>query len=104
MKRDFSFYVYMATNCRHTVLYAGVTKNIFQRQFDHEIKTNQQSFTARYNVDKVVYYEFFSDANSAIAREKQIKSGSRQKKIDLINSLNPEWKDLVKENIDDFIK
>lgn len=62
------------------------------RVYEHREKINK-GFTARYNVDKLVYFERFSDINEAIAREKQLKAGSRQKKIDLINKLNPEWKD-----------
>ena len=105
MKRSFCFYVYIATNNRHTVLYTGITNNILQRQFDHEAKTNKNSFTAKYNVSKIVYYEFFSDVRIAIAREKQIKAGSRQRKICLINNLNPEWRDLIKEeDLSKFIK
>ena len=55
------------------------------------------SFTKKYNINKLVYYEIFNDAYNAIAREKQIKTGSRQRKVDLINSMNPEWRDLYKE-------
>jgi len=94
MKREFRFYVYILTNRRHTVLYTGVTNNIWQRQFYHQTKVSSTGFTARYNVDCLVYYETFTNIRTAIAREKQIKAGSRQKKIDLINGLNPEWRDL----------
>jgi putative endonuclease len=92
------YYVYIATNLRHTVLYTGVTNSIFERSFQHKNKINKKSFTARYNVEKVVYYETYTDVHRAIAREKQIKGGSRAKKIILINKLNPEWKDLVEES------
>ena len=88
------YYVYILTNSRHTVLYTGVTNDLQRRVWEHKNKTGS-GFTKRYNVGKLVYYETGDDINIAIAREKQIKAGSRQKKIDLINSLNPEWKDLA---------
>jgi putative endonuclease len=77
------------TNQHHTVMYTGVTNNLHRRVFEH--CSGQSSFTAKYRVTKLVYYEIISDINAAIAREKQIKGGSRQKKIDLIDSFNPEW-------------
>lgn len=88
-------YIYITTNKRNTTLYTGVTDSISRRTFEHKEKINKKSFTSRYNVDKLVYYETFQNIGAAIAREKQIKAGSRQKKIDLINSINPEWKDLT---------
>ncbi|MEL7005310.1 MAG: GIY-YIG nuclease family protein [Bacteroidota bacterium] len=87
-----NYFIYILTNKRHTVLYIGVTNDLRTRVYEHREKINK-GFTARYNVDKLVYFERFSDINEAIAREKQLKAGSRQKKIDLINKLNPEWKD-----------
>jgi putative endonuclease len=95
-------YVYILTNKNNTVLYTGVTSNIRNRIFEHREKINKSSFTCRYNVDKLVYYETFHDIEVAIAREKQIKGGSRAKKIELINSKNPHWKDL-RDEIEDFI-
>ncbi len=89
-----TYQVYILTNKHRTVLYTGVTSNLKLRVEQHKLKTNQKSFTARYNVDELVYYEQFFDIGEAIAREKQIKAGSRQKKLDLINGFNPEWKDL----------
>ncbi len=89
--------VYISTNKIHTVLYTGVTNNILNRDNQHKTKINKKSFTAKYNVNKVVYYETYSNISDAITREKQIKAGSRKKKIDLINSINPNWKDLVHE-------
>jgi putative endonuclease len=87
------YYVYIMTNKHHTVLYTGVTNNLKRRVYEH--KTGQGgSFTSRYNVNKLVYYQVTPDVKSAIAREKQIKAGSRQKKLDLINEMNPEWIDL----------
>ena len=83
--------VYILTNDRHTVLYTGVTSDLPARLFQHRNKLLPE-FTKRYNVSKLVYFECGSDALGAIAREKQIKAGSRQKKIELINALNPEWR------------
>ena len=91
--KDRQYCVYILTNTRHTVLYTGVTNNLQRHILEHKNKTGS-IFTQKYNVNKLVYYEIGDDINVAIAREKQIKGGSRQKKIDLINSLNPEWKDL----------
>ena len=83
------------TNAHHNVLYTGVTNELQRRVLEH--KAGKSGFTKKYNVTKLVYFECGDDINSAIAREKQIKAGSRQKKIDLINSINPEWKDLFDE-------
>ena len=79
--REKYYFVYIATNSRNTVLYTGVTNSIFERGFQHKTKFNEKSFAAKYNIEKVVYYETFRDVYSAIAREKQIKGGSRAKKI-----------------------
>ena len=97
MKRELYPCVYIMTNQYNTVLYTGVTSNIFKRINEHKEKI-VGGFTSRYNVTKLVHYEEFTTMPEAIAREKQIKGGSRKKKIDLINSKNPEWKDLY----DDF--
>ena len=91
------YYVYISTNKIHSVLYTGVTNNLLNRDDQHKIKLNKNSFTAKYNVNKVVYYETYKYVNDAIAREKQIKAGSRQRKIDLIRGINPSWKDLTKD-------
>ena len=82
------------TNSRNTVLYTGVTNNLQKRVSEHKSKT-MKGFTKRYNIDKLVYYESFASINDAIAREKQIKAGSRKKKMDLIVGMNPEFKDLA---------
>ncbi|MGB9755220.1 GIY-YIG nuclease family protein [Roseiflexus castenholzii] len=92
------YYVYIMTNAHNTVLYTGVTNDLARRVYEHKNGIGS-AFTKRYNVHKLVYYEIGNDVNAAIAREKQIKGGSRQKKIDLINRLNPEWKDLYEEII-----
>lgn len=91
------YYVYISTNKINSVLYTGVTNNLLNRDDQHKIKLNKKSFTAKYNVNKVVYYETYKYINDAIAREKQIKAGPRQKKIDLIRSINSGWKDLTKD-------
>jgi putative endonuclease len=87
------FCVYMMTNPRHTVLYTGVSGDLRRRVYQHREKL-LPGFTARYNVTKLVYYEWTEDASAAIAREKQIKAGSRNKKIAMINGFNPDWRDL----------
>jgi len=94
MKRQYC--VYILTNVNHTVLYTGVTNDLKRRVFQHKHKEGGV-FTKRYNVNKLVFYEIGDDIQIAIMREKQIKGGSRQKKIDLINDVNPEWKDLYDE-------
>lgn len=81
------------TNSKHRALYTGVTSDLQARVFQHKEKL-VDGFTSRYNINMLVYYEELADAPSAIAREKQIKGGSRQDKINLINSLNPRWCDL----------
>lgn len=86
-------YVYIATNDKHYVLYTGVTNDIRRRIYEHTQGTGS-TFTKKYMINKLVYFEEYNDINEAIAREKNIKAGSRKKKIDLINTLNPEWKDL----------
>ena len=90
------FYVYILTNKWNRVLYTGVTNDLRRRVFEHREKM-VESFTKKYNVTKLVYYEVFPDALSAITREKQIKAGSRQKKIDMINEFNPLWEDLYEK-------
>ena len=86
--------VYIMTNQHNTVLYVGVTANLIARVQQHKEKTHPNSFTAKYNCDKLVYYNTFSTIEEAILEEKRIKAGSRQKKIDLIKSMNAEWADL----------
>ena len=91
-----NYYVYILTNKNHTVLYTGVTNNVQKRTWEHKEKTHD-GFTKWYSVNILVYCESFGNVKDAIAREKQIKGGSRQKKIDLINSVNKEWRDLYEE-------
>jgi putative endonuclease len=87
------YYIYILTNKNNTVLYTGVTNDLKRRVYEHKTKLHE-GFTKKYNVDKLVYYEVFEDSYNTIAREKQIKGGSRQKKINLINGMNEAWKDL----------
>ena len=87
-------YVYIMTNKNNTVLYTGVTSNLRGRVEKHKTNFYPKSFTAKYNCHKLVYYEKQSSMTAAIKREKQIKSGSRAKKIKLIESINPQWVDL----------
>jgi putative endonuclease len=89
--------IYILTNDRHSVLYTGVTSDLVSRMYKHIHKTYSNSFTKKYNVYKLVYFEIFPTIEEAIAREKQIKAGSRSKKEELINRLNPQWKDLYNE-------
>ena len=90
---DKVYCVYILTNQRNTVLYTGVTGDLASRVYQHREKL-LPGFTNRYNVSKLLYFEAGYDASGAIAREKQIKAGSRQKKIGLIKGFNPEWRDL----------
>ncbi|UFK97108.1 GIY-YIG nuclease family protein [Kaistella faecalis] len=87
-------YIYILTNKNNTTLYVGVTSHLPERIMQHRTKKYPKSFTARYGLQKLVYWESFASITEAIAREKQLKGGSRQKKTDLINGLNPEWNDL----------
>lgn len=87
------YFVYIMTNPGNTVLYTGVTNNLLKRTFQHKEKT-ADGFTKKYNAVKLLYYEIFNDVTKAIARETQIKSYRREKKIDLVNALNPKWEDL----------
>ena len=88
------YYVYILTNRNHTVLYTGVTKDLVRRVYEHKNHMDPNSFTAKYNVTKLVYFEETTDINVAIEREKQIKSWSRNRKTDLIFNMNPTWSDL----------
>jgi putative endonuclease len=96
-------YVYFMTNINNSVIYTGVTSKLRERANEHKIGKYPNSFTARYNCHKLVYFESFISIEEAIAREKQIKAGSRSKKESLINRMNAEWNDLyqqIKEFLD----
>ena len=86
--------VYIMTHKKNGVLYTGISGKLAARVYQHKNKLFD-GFTKRYNVTKLVYYEVYGDPLSAIAREKQIKGGSRKKKLNLIESMNPEWNDLA---------
>lgn len=90
------YYVYIMTNPRDTVLYTGISTDLKRRVYEHK-KKMIDGFTKRYNIKKLVYYEVFEDPENAILREKQIKGGSRKKKIDLINKMNSAWLDLYEK-------
>ncbi len=93
-----SFYVYILSSNNNNVLYVGVTSNLIKRIYEHKNKVIE-GFTKKYNVNKLVYYEVYADPVNAIKREKQLKAGSRKKKVDLIKNLNPNWDDLYLEII-----
>ncbi len=84
----------MTANRPNGVIYTGVTSELKYRIQSHKTKKYKNSFTARYNVDKLVWYETFDSIIDARAREKQLKAGSRAKKVKLIEAMNPEWRDL----------
>jgi len=88
-----TFYVYFMTNRSRVVIYTGVTNSLERRAWFHRNNTTR-SFTKAYKVDRLVYYEQFNEARDAISREKEIKGWRRQKKIDLVQTLNPKWRDL----------
>ena len=90
-------FIYIIINKNNTTLYIGVTSNLPQRILQHKEKTHKDSFSARYSLDKLVYYEQFQMIGDAIGREKQLKAGSRAKKIVLITAKNPNWDDLYKD-------
>ena len=92
-----TYWVYIMTNRHNTVIYTGMTSNLIERIAQHRAAENPHSFTARYRITKLVYYDSFPNWDQAHDRELQIKSWSRKKKDDLINSLNPEWFDLAED-------
>ncbi len=89
-------YTYIMINKSNTVLYTGITNDLKRRVYEHKEKL-AGGFTKKYNISKLVYYEVFEDIENAILREKQIKGGSRQKKIELVDSMNKEWQDLYEK-------
>jgi len=90
------YYIYMLTNWSNKTLYIGVTNNIERRLFEHKNKL-VSGFTKKYNLNKLVYYEHGNDVEGAIVREKQLKGWTRAKKNELVESVNPHWKDLSQE-------
>jgi len=89
-----TYYVYIITNDRLSVLYVGVTNDLESRVFDHKVKRDKRSFTAKYNCGNLVYYEEYGTIKNAINREKQLKKYHRKWKEELIAGMNAEWKDL----------
>jgi len=87
------YYVYLLTNWNNKVIYLGVTNNLERRLYEHKNKL-VKGFTEKYNVNKLVYFEETQDVTAAIAREKEIKKWRREKKNQLVNRMNPNWKDL----------
>ena len=90
------YFVYMLTNWDDSVLYIGVTGNLQKRLYEHRMGLVEE-FTKKYNVHKLVYFEQTNDVYSAISREKQLKKWSRQKKNSLVNTMNPQWRDLSEQ-------
>ena len=88
------YYVYMLTNITGTVIYTGVTNDVVRRVYEHKNNLDPDSFTAKYSVHKLVYFEETSSRYEAISREKQIKSWNRKRKNELVESMNPKWMDL----------
>lgn len=90
------YYIYIMTNQRNTVLYTAITNNLQKRIWQHKNKI-VKGFTKQYNINKLVHYEIYNDPETAIGREKQIKAGSRKKKIDLIMKKNSKFRDLSED-------
>jgi len=91
-----NYYVYIFTNWNNTVMYIGVTNDLVRRLYEHKNKL-YDGFTKKYNLNKLVYFELFFDINEVINREKEIKKWRREKKNNLVESKNPDWKDLSLE-------
>ena len=98
------YYVYLLTNPTRTVLYVGVTRDLLRRAEEHRRHVYPNSFTAKYGVTDLVYFETFNDIREAIGREKQLKSWNRRRKNELVNTRNPGWKDLFPLILEDETK
>ena len=92
-----TYYVYILANATNVTIYTGVTNDLVRRVYDHRHEADPRSFTARYKVHKLVYFEQTTDVRAALEREKQIKSWKRAKKNQLVESMNPAWRDLYPE-------
>ncbi|MBN2411023.1 GIY-YIG nuclease family protein [candidate division KSB1 bacterium] len=101
MSKTELYYVYFMANWNNRVLYIGVTNSLERRYFEHKYKITN-GFTAKYNVNKLVYFEEYDDIRDAIAREKQLKKWRREKKNKLVESMNPGWNDLLADLYQDF--
>ncbi|MFA6454458.1 MAG: GIY-YIG nuclease family protein [Patescibacteria group bacterium] len=93
--KEYTYYIYILTNINNKRFYIGVTNNLLNRYYEHKNKKFPKSFTAKYNINKLVYYEIFNDISYAISREKELKGWRREKKINLIKSNNLIFKDLI---------
>ena len=91
-----NYYIYFIANFNDKVVYLGVTNDLRRRVLQHKAKINAECFSAKYNCDKLVYYEKYRCVNKAIAREKQLKNWKRQWKNELIETMNPGWNDLFR--------
>ena len=91
------YYVYILSNCTNTAIYTGVTNDLIRRVYEHKNHADPKSFTSKYKVEKLVYFEETNDVKAALEREKQIKSWSRDRKTDLIFERNPHWVDLYNQ-------
>lgn len=96
-RKNHHYYLYILASQPNGTLYIGVTNNLFSRSFQHKIKYNPNSFTAKYNVGRLVYYEEYQYIQDAIVREKQMKKWKRQWKIELIEKENQNWRDLFND-------
>ena len=93
-KMIMNYYVYILANATNTTIYTGVTNDLIRRVYEHKQNMDPKSFTAKYKVDRLVYFEETSSSRAAIEREKQLKGWSRAKKNALVNGMNPDWEDL----------
>ena len=91
------YYVYIITNYNTTTLYVGFTDDLYRRVQEHKLKLYKHSFSAKYNLDRLLYFEEFTDKEEALAQERRIKKYKREWKDNLINSINPNWIDLSKD-------
>ena len=91
---DRDYYVYILSNEHKNILYIGVTNDLVKRIYEHKMHLDRNSFTARYHVTRLIYYEHCNEAESAIAREKQLKGWNRKRKEKLIATMNPQWEEL----------
>jgi putative endonuclease len=94
--KDYNYYIYIISNWNNKVIYIGMTNDLERRIYEHKNKIFE-GFSKKYNLNKLVFYEYTNDVNAAILREKEIKKWRREKKNKLIESMNPEWKDLAVE-------
>jgi putative endonuclease len=91
-----NYYIYILSNSTNTAIYVGVTNNLLRRMYEHIHEMDPNSYTAKYHIHKLVYFEYTTDVRSAIEREKQIKGWNRARKNKLVNTRNPNWEDLYK--------